>query len=139
VDIKVYNTGEDLYATVQPSPLHPDIAVPPRTVPLAADLARLVADVGTIFGLDLYGVDVVEGAEGWVVVDVNDFPSFRFVPDAVSRVASTILRLADHGRRRPPKLETAAKLGVAGDGSAMAGRLASVAVVTGPDDVTVAT
>jgi ribosomal protein S6--L-glutamate ligase len=121
VDFKVYNTGGDLYATIQPSPLHPDIEVPPRTVPLSADLARLVADVGTIFGLDLYGVDVVEGPDGWVIVDVNDFPSFHFVPDAEARVARTILRLADHGRRRSPKV------------------LPRTALVSDPDDLTVAT
>jgi ribosomal protein S6--L-glutamate ligase len=138
VDFKVYNTGGELYATVQPSPLHPDIAVPPRTVPLSADLARLVVDVGRIFGLDLYGVDVVEGPEGWVVVDVNDFPSFRCVPDAVARVARTILRLADHGRGLSPAL-AGTEVGVAGDGSGIADRLAPAALISGPDDLTVAT
>jgi ribosomal protein S6--L-glutamate ligase len=59
------------------------------------ELARTVARIGEVFGLDLFGVDAVEGPDGWMVVDVNDFPSFRAVPDAVPRVARTILRLAE--------------------------------------------
>lgn len=50
-----------------------------------------------MFGLDLYGVDVLLGPDGPVVVDINDFPSFRQVPDAVSRVARAVLRLARTG------------------------------------------
>ncbi|MEU9891283.1 hypothetical protein [Sphaerisporangium sp. NPDC051011] len=95
VDIKVYNTGDGLYATVQRSPLHPDKPVEGRLITLSPDLARLVAFIGAVFRLDLYGVDVVEGPDGWAVVDVNDFPSFTWVPDAPARVARTVLRLAD--------------------------------------------
>jgi ribosomal protein S6--L-glutamate ligase len=102
VDIKVYNAGGELYATVQGSPLHPDRPVRGHAVGLATDLAKLVADIGTVFGLDLYGVDVVEGPDGWVVVDVNDFPSFRCVPHAVARVAKAILRLAVSRRGAVP-------------------------------------
>ncbi|MDI2124642.1 ATP-grasp domain-containing protein [Yinghuangia seranimata] len=94
VDYKVYSLGGDIHATLRTSPLHPDRAVRPREVPVPDDMARTVAGIGEVFGLDLFGVDVVEGPDGWVVVDVNDFPSFRAVPDAVDRVARTILRLA---------------------------------------------
>lgn len=61
---------------------------------LPDDLVRLAARIGTIFGLDLYGVDVIEGPDGWMVVDVNDFPSFHWVPNRVRRVARSILRIA---------------------------------------------
>lgn len=50
-----------------------------------------------MFGLDLYGVDVLLGPDGPVVVDINDFPSFRQVPDAVARVSRAVLRLARTG------------------------------------------
>ncbi|WTW98286.1 hypothetical protein OG216_35310 [Streptomycetaceae bacterium NBC_01309] len=94
VDYKVYSLGGEIHATVRASPLHPERAVRQREVPLPDDLARVVARVGEAYGLDLFGVDVVEGPAGWTVVDVNDFPSFRAVPDAVTRVAKTVLRLA---------------------------------------------
>jgi ribosomal protein S6--L-glutamate ligase len=94
VDFKVYSIGGELYATIQRSPLHPDVPVRGHTVALTPELARLTAAVGDVFGLDLYGVDLLEGPDGWVVVDINDFPSFRYVPDAVVLVARCILRLA---------------------------------------------
>ncbi|WP_406418928.1 hypothetical protein [Streptomyces sp. NBC_00842] len=50
-----------------------------------------------MFGLDLYGIDVVLGPDGPVIVDINDFPSFRQVPDAVSRLAGAVLDLARTG------------------------------------------
>jgi ribosomal protein S6--L-glutamate ligase len=112
VDIKVYNTGDELYATVQRSPLHPDILAEGHLITLSSDLARLVTFIGVVFRLDLYGVDVVEGPNGWVVVDVNDFPSFNWVPDAPARVARSVLRLANgNGSAAGPALgvDTAGK------------------------------
>ena len=94
VDVKVYSIGGELHATVHPSPLHPDVPVQGHTTALTTELAQLATAVGEVFGLDLYGVDMVEGPDGWIVVDINDFPSFRCVPDAVGKVARKILRLA---------------------------------------------
>jgi ribosomal protein S6--L-glutamate ligase len=98
VDYKVYSLGGELHATVRTSPLHPDRRVTPREVPLPDDLAQAVTRIGEVYGLDLFGVDAVEGPDGWTIVDVNDFPSFRAVPDAVARVSATVLRLAGAGR-----------------------------------------
>nr|WSW47498.1 hypothetical protein OG296_32785 [Streptomyces sp. NBC_01001] len=96
-DIKVYAVGGELFATERCSPLHPDPAVRERRVPLSAEVAAIAAQVGTVYGLDLYGVDVLLGPDGPVVVDVNDFPSFRQVPDAAARVARAVLGLARTG------------------------------------------
>ncbi|WP_037856268.1 RimK family alpha-L-glutamate ligase [Streptomyces sp. NRRL S-31] len=101
VDIKVYSVGGQLYATERRSPLHPEHSVPERRVPLSAEVAAIAARVGAVYGLDLYGVDVVLGPDGPVVVDVNDFPSFRQVPDAPARVARAVLELAARTGRAP--------------------------------------
>ncbi|MEV4441192.1 hypothetical protein AB0K09_19660 [Streptomyces sp. NPDC049577] len=101
VDLKVYCVDGDLYATERRSPLHPEQPARERHVPLTPEVARIATEVGAVFGLDLYGVDVVLGPDGPVVVDVNDFPSFRRVPDAVARVAWAILRLAHAGGQQP--------------------------------------
>ncbi|MFI5866153.1 RimK family alpha-L-glutamate ligase [Streptomyces sp. NPDC051546] len=93
-DLKVYAVGGELFATERRSPLHPDTSVPERLVPLSAEIAEIGARVGEVYGLDLYGVDVLLGPDGPVVVDVNDFPSFRQVPDAAARVARAVLDLA---------------------------------------------
>lgn len=97
VDIKVYAVGGELFATERCSPLHPDPSVRERRVPLSAEVAAIAVQVGAVYGLDLYGVDVLLGPDGPVVVDVNDFPSFRQVPDAAARVARAVLGLARTG------------------------------------------
>jgi ribosomal protein S6--L-glutamate ligase len=104
VDVKVYSVAGELHATIRRSPLHPGVPVRSSTTKLTNELVRAATAVGEVFGLDLYGVDLVEGPDGWVVVDVNDFPSFRLVPDAISRVARSVLRLADSDRaHRTPR------------------------------------
>ncbi|MGW1375733.1 ATP-grasp domain-containing protein [Streptomyces sp. NPDC002446] len=103
-DLKVYCVAGELYATERRSPLHPGHAVRERQVPLTAEVARITEEIGAVFGLDLYGVDILRGPDGPVVVDINDFPSFRQVPDAVARVSAAVLRLAREGTgagRRP--------------------------------------
>lgn len=98
-DLKVYCVGGEVYATERRSPLHPGHAVRERQVPLTGEIARIATEIGAVFGLDLYGADVLLGPDGPVVVDINDFPSFRQVPDAVARVASAVLDLARTGGR----------------------------------------
>jgi ribosomal protein S6--L-glutamate ligase len=93
-DVKLYNTGREIYATVRRSPLHPDEPVSERLVPLTPELRRIAEQVGRVFGLDIYGVDVVETPDGWMVLDVNDFPSFGLVPGAVRSIARAILEIA---------------------------------------------
>ncbi|MFI5827974.1 RimK family alpha-L-glutamate ligase [Streptomyces sp. NPDC051578] len=97
VDIKVYCVGGELFATERCSPMHPDRSVRERRVPLPAEVAAIAAQVGVVYGLDLYGLDVLLGPDGPVVVDVNDFPSFRQVPQAAARVARAVLDLSRAG------------------------------------------
>ncbi|MFI9240722.1 RimK family alpha-L-glutamate ligase [Streptomyces sp. NPDC053079] len=119
IDLKVYSVDGELYATERRSPLHPDQPARERHVPLTPEVATIAAEVGAAYGLDLYGVDIVFGPDGPVVVDVNDFPSFRQVPDAVARVASAILRLAGagHGSVPAPRPPLTAQAPVTGGGA----------------------
>ncbi|WP_354644079.1 ATP-grasp domain-containing protein [Kitasatospora camelliae] len=96
-DLKVYCADGELFATERTSPLHPHHPHREQPVALSREVAEVAARVGEVYGLDLYGVDVLLGPDGPVVVDVNDFPSFRQVPDAVSKVADAVLRLARAG------------------------------------------
>jgi ribosomal protein S6--L-glutamate ligase len=52
-----------------------------------------------VFGLDIFGVDVVATADGWVALDINDFPSFGLVPNAAGLMAETIERIAARAAR----------------------------------------
>ena len=97
IDLKVYCAGGELYATERGSPLGPDRDVRGRRVALSPEVAAIATEVGAVYGLDLYGVDILLGPDGPVVVDVNDFPSFKEVPDAAARVGRAVLELARRG------------------------------------------
>jgi ribosomal protein S6--L-glutamate ligase len=100
-DVKLYNTGDEVFAAVRRSPLHPGQDVTEQLIPVTPELRALTVAVGRAFGLDIYGLDVVETPRGWVVLDVNDFPSFGKVPDVAQRLARTVLRLARRATATP--------------------------------------
>ncbi len=97
-DIKLYVIGGDVYAVRKKSPLHPEVEVEEHRVSLTLEWRNLALRVGEIFGLDIYGVDVVQTRNGPVVVDINDFPSFGHVPGAVSHVSNYILHIAERAK-----------------------------------------
>jgi ribosomal protein S6--L-glutamate ligase len=92
-DLKLYNTGDELFATVKRSPLHPGADVVEEQIPVTPELRELALSVGRAFGLDIFGIDVVETPDGYVVLDINDFPGFGKVPRAAERLARTVLRV----------------------------------------------
>src|SRR5690348_10609080 len=69
-DVKLYVTGTRVDAVRRKSPLHPFVPVDEGPIPLTPELRRLALDVGALFGLDIYGVDVVETPDGWVGIDI---------------------------------------------------------------------
>jgi len=97
-DIKLYVIGKDVYSVARKSPLHPEVKVEEQLIPLRLEWRKLARRVGEIFGLDIYGLDVVETSNGPVVVDINDFPSFGHVPGAVSHVSNYILHIAEQAK-----------------------------------------
>ena len=99
-DIKLYAAGTKVYAVTKRSPLHPEVEVDKRLIPLTLELRKLALHVGKIFGLDIYGLDIVETSHGPVVVDINDFPSYGQVPRAVELVASHILQITTRAKLR---------------------------------------
>lgn len=104
-DIKVYVTGREVYAAIaKKSPLHSGISE--KFIPLTPELRKLALDVGSIFGLDIYGLDVVETPHGLSVLDINDFPSFGGVPRAVIRIAEYVIHAAKRAEmQRTARLE----------------------------------
>jgi ribosomal protein S6--L-glutamate ligase len=93
-DTKVYGIGERLWAVRKPSPLSASTA-PPELVELTPALAQIGRRCRGLFGLDLFGVDCVDGPDGVFVIEVNDFPNYSAVPGASEAVANLVLgRLA---------------------------------------------
>ena len=92
-DIKVYVTGNEVYAPIaKQSVLHGEVRE--RFVPLTPQVRKLALQVGKLFGLDIYGLDIVETPQGPAILDINDFPSFGGVPRAVRRISEYVLHAA---------------------------------------------
>src|SRR5690242_13389381 len=51
-DVKLYNTGDEVFATVKRSPLHPGADVVEEEIPVTRELRSLARAVGRVFGLD---------------------------------------------------------------------------------------
>src|SRR5436309_10836204 len=96
-DIKLYVTGQEVHAIVKSSPLHGEVQE--QEIPVSREMLKIARCVGQVFGLDLYGVDVLETPQGLMIVDINDFPSFYGVPRKVASVAEYILHAAYRARR----------------------------------------
>ena len=93
-DLKVYVVGDQVWAVRRPSPL----ALPGRAVPAGVqrveptpELRALALDCGAAFGLDLYGLDVLETERGPLVVDVNEFPNYTGVDEALPAAADLVV------------------------------------------------
>jgi ribosomal protein S6--L-glutamate ligase len=95
-DIKLYVTGQEVHAIVKSSPLHGEVQE--TEIAVSSEMLKLARRVGQVFGLDLYGVDVLETPQGLMLVDINDFPSFYGVPRKVASVAEYILHAAYRAR-----------------------------------------
>lgn len=94
-DIKLYVVGTEVFAVAKRSPLHPEKEVDKKLIAVKPELRDLALRVGQLFGLDIYGLDVIETPYGPTLVDINDFPSFGQVPQAITLVSTYILQLAD--------------------------------------------
>lgn len=101
-DLKVYVIGDEVFAVRKP--FAPDsftkVGRPSQVGEVVSAIARRA---GEALGLGLYGLDIVEGAEGPFVVDVNYFPGYKGVEGAAPRIARYIDRFA----RGEVKLEPA--------------------------------
>ena len=99
-DIKVWVIDHQVWAARRRSALEAPAAA--ASFPVAPDdlpraWAHLALEIGRLFDLRLYGVDLLLGAQGPVAVDVNAFPGFRGVPGASSALVALVEQL---GRAR---------------------------------------
>ena len=63
------------------------------------ELSRIVLRCGEAFGIDLFGVDIIESDGTPYIVDMNSFPGFRGVRDGVVRVARYLYQAAERAAR----------------------------------------
>ena len=112
-DIKVYVIGEEVFATRKS--FSPDsFTRPGEPFAVNAEIRDIALRCGRLFGLGLYGLDVIESPRGPVVVDVNYFPGYKGIPEAPRLLADYI---ENYARERfdpsestiPVGLETSAR------------------------------
>lgn len=90
-ELKVYVIGEEVFGVRK---IHTS-AGPLRVPSPVSDSVRAIAlRCGSIFGLTLYGLDVIEGLHAPVVIDLNYFPSYKGVPHAAALLANCIVACA---------------------------------------------
>ncbi|MEV5986315.1 alpha-L-glutamate ligase [Streptomyces sp. NPDC052051] len=99
-DHKLWVIAGEVFADVRPAP----VGAPPdgaRSAPLVHDLprswTRLALHTGEVFGLDVYGVDVLDREGAPVVVDINAFPGIRGPKGAPAALAALALRCSLDG------------------------------------------
>jgi ribosomal protein S6--L-glutamate ligase len=94
-DRKIYCIGGQVFGVerVWPPLSHKDKVGRPFTI--TPELRDIALRCGRAFGVDLFGLDIIISAGRPYVVDVNNFPGFKGVPDAALRLADYIFAAAN--------------------------------------------
>lgn len=89
-DRKVYRIGDQVFGVKRrwPAVTLADKSGEPFTV--TTEHRQICDATAQALGTDLFGLDLVEGPEGPVVVDVHPFPGFKGVPNGALRLADYI-------------------------------------------------
>jgi ribosomal protein S6--L-glutamate ligase len=96
-DIKVWVIDERVFAARRRTPLEPNASkqdIPITDEELPGEWRRIALEIGRVFNLRLYGLDLIVTEGGPMVIDVNSFPGFRGVPGADSALVALVERLA---------------------------------------------
>jgi ribosomal protein S6--L-glutamate ligase len=89
-DVKLYVAGDRVWATRRPSPLL-DAEAPATQVAVTPALRRIADGCRREFGLQLFGVDVLESGAGLSIVDVNEFPNYTGLDEAPEVIGALLL------------------------------------------------
>lgn len=96
-DLRLYVAGKEVFG-IRKRFSSTSFAKDGEPVAVTPEIREIALRCGRAFDLTLYGIDIIEGANGPCVVDVNYFPGYKGVPGAAGVVADCI---ESHGRRMP--------------------------------------
>ncbi|RPF29519.1 ribosomal protein S6--L-glutamate ligase [Streptomyces sp. Ag109_G2-6] len=100
-DHKLWVVGDEVFAGLRRSELAVRGEEPARSPDRLPDgWAALALRVGEVFGLDVYGVDVIATGDGPLIVDVNAFPGIRGQAGAPEALAALALSRAATAARQ---------------------------------------
>jgi len=106
-DHKLWVVAGEVFAELRHSELAPGPRRSARRLTVPRPWAELALQVGEVFGLDVYGIDILDVAGEPLIVDVNAFPGIRGQAGAPSALAALALEVAA-GRRSPRTLRASA-------------------------------
>lgn len=101
-DRKLYRIGERVFGVKRTWPVRTYEEKLGEPFPVSEELRQIVWRCGAAFGIDLYGVDVIESDRPYVI-DMSSFPGFKGVPDAAALLADYIY---EAGRRAVEGVES---------------------------------
>jgi len=112
-DRKIYCIGDQVFGVerIWPARTYEEKVGQPFTV--TPELREMALRCGRVFGLELYGLDVIINDGHFYVVDINNFPGFKGVPDAALRLADYIYTAGQRVLSGAPLLPAAQKEAVA--------------------------
>ena len=97
-DIKLWMIDQQLFDARRRAPLEanaPKEDFPIPTQKLPNGWKSIALQIGRVFNLRLYGMDLIMTEQGPLIVDVNSFPGFRGVAGADGALISLLERLAE--------------------------------------------
>lgn len=100
LDLKAYVIGDRVFGIWRPFPARTAAEKRGQPCALSREVREICLCCGRLFGLELYGVDLIESADGPCVIEVNCFPGYRGVPEADRLLADYILECAERANRQ---------------------------------------
>ena len=107
-DRKIYVIGGQIFGVKKVFPRRTEEEKQGEPFPLSPELRDLALRCGRAFGIDLYGVDIIESEGMPYVVDMCSIPGFKGVPDAPRLLAQYFYAAAERAARGQPVPQTAA-------------------------------
>src|SRR5436189_4079947 len=98
-DRKIYAIGGQIFGVKKVFPRRTEEEKQGEPFPLSPELRDLALRCGRAFGIDLYGVDIIESEGKPYGVDMCSIPGFKGVPDAPAILAEYFYRAAERARR----------------------------------------
>src|SRR5256885_8548791 len=101
-DRKIYAIGGRLFGVKKVFPRRTEEEKLGEPFTLTPELRELALGCGRAFGIDLYGVDIIESEGAPYVVDMCSIPGFKGVPDAPQLLAQYFYLAAERAARGEP-------------------------------------
>jgi ribosomal protein S6--L-glutamate ligase len=109
-DRKIYRIGDRFFGVKKVFPARTEAEKYGEPFTPTPELCDIVQRCGQAFGIDLYGVDIVESEGQPYVVDMSSIPGFKGVPDAPSHLAKYYYAVAERAAQGRPLREPAAAI-----------------------------